>query len=115
LTHLANLGHRVNGPHLVVGEHDGNDDGPVGHRVGQRACGFDAAVTLHVEQIGHLETLDFSSRLQVSSTALCSVFGGDDVVALGRLIEVGRALDGQVGRIPWRPRSKRFLVEPRHR
>ena len=50
-----------------------------------------------------------SSRI-VSSTALCSVFTRDEVLALG-LVEVRRALDREVVRLRSRPRSRRSRAD----
>ena len=71
LAHRADLGDRLDHADLVVGGHDRDEDRLVGD--GRLAVvQIDQAVGLR-RQIGDLEAVAAPARLQVSSTALCSV------------------------------------------
>ena len=94
----ADLGHLVDGADLVVGPHDGDEDGVVTHRLFD-LLGGDHAVGGGAED-GDIEALLLEALDRVEG-GLVLVGGGDDVPATGLAgrvlcIHLSSALDGEV-------------------
>jgi hypothetical protein len=85
----------LDGPDLVVGEHDRDQDGLVGHRSADLVH-VDEAVRLH-GHVRHLEARALQALADVDARPLLD-HGGDDVRAL-LAVHLGHALEGQVDRL----------------
>ena len=88
---LGDLLQGLQNPGLVVGVHDGNQDG-LRPQCAAQLTGRNQAVTVHI-QIGDLRAILFQEGTGIQH-CLVFGFGGDDVIAFGTVSPAGPFKDG---------------------